>query len=420
MTQAETFLFGSTALMLGLSLICANLLFLRQKHRRVFLPLGFFFVSQVISELLFLFDLLADPETMGAYLRLAVGLTLPVAMTQAPLFWLYVRALTSEDDEEPLRHKTLHALPLCFAVCAFVLYQTLPLALTNGLEAEIVVVTGWNAFALVAVYTGVVLFYLQVAFYVTLTIRLLIRHNSRLKDLFASTEDRELTWVWWIAFAAAIYLVFSMVGLLLQMMGWWPAADLVISKEVMDQMISAGLIWVIALWGLRQKPGLIRQTGDDDGGREELLTQEETEKYKHSALTLDHSRRIAAKIEAAMDKDLLYRDPNLSLWDLAKHIGVTSNYVSQTLNETLGESFFDYVNRWRIKDAVRQMKSTEETILVLAYDVGFNSRSSFYKAFKRETGMTPSELRRKHDEDRAAGGSGVVREFAPVKRAVTK
>ncbi|XHE53897.1 AraC family transcriptional regulator (plasmid) [Phaeobacter sp. BS34] len=94
-----------------------------------------------------------------------------------------------------------------------------------------------------------------------------------------------------------------------------------------------------------------------------------------------------------MTKDMLYRDPNLSLWDLAKHISVTSNYVSQTLNMTLQSNFFDYVNKWRIQDAVKQLHDTDETILVIAHDVGFNSRSSFYNAFKREMNTTPSALR---------------------------
>ncbi|MFU1684321.1 helix-turn-helix domain-containing protein [Phaeobacter piscinae] len=72
---------------------------------------------------------------------------------------------------------------------------------------------------------------------------------------------------------------------------------------------------------------------------------------------------------------------------------MTSNYVSQTLNMTLQSNFFDYVNKWRIQDAVTQLHDTDETILVIAHDVGFNSRSSFYNAFKREMNTTPSALR---------------------------
>ncbi|OAN92539.1 hypothetical protein A8B74_18320 [Sulfitobacter geojensis] len=150
------------------------------------------------------------------------------------------------------------------------------------------------------------------------------------------------------------------------------------------------LFWVIGVWGLRQRPGLVRQTVSDAPEPELPPAQ----KYEKSALDHDRAERIARKIEAAMAKDLLYRAPDLSLWDLAKHIGVTSHYVSQTLSTHLGKSFFELVNGWRIKDAVTQLTTTDATILVIAYDVGFNSRSAFYKAFRRETGKTPSDLRK--------------------------
>jgi AraC-like DNA-binding protein len=90
-----------------------------------------------------------------------------------------------------------------------------------------------------------------------------------------------------------------------------------------------------------------------------------------------------------MEQEKLYRDPGLSLWDLAQHVGVNSNHVSQTLNATLEKNFFDYVNGWRIKEAAALLQSTSKSILDVTYEVGFNSRSSFYTAFKRELGTTP-------------------------------
>ncbi|WP_299740772.1 helix-turn-helix transcriptional regulator [uncultured Roseobacter sp.] len=414
MTKAEVFMLGSAAFLLGLSLICANLLLLRKTHRRVYLPLALFFVAEALNCCLTIFSAANGPETAPVLVKLANAITVPIAMTQAPLFWLYVRALTSEDDEERVRYKMLHLLPF-FAATVFVwLYLNLPMALIEG--AGIDMITPWIQFLILSVYAVLVLFYVQVATYLVITIRLLVTYNSRLKDLFASTESRELNWVWWIALVGAAFWVFNVAVLLLKLVGLWDWATPAINPEVVNQVISGSLIWVIALWGLRQNPGLLREI--DEGDRAELQASKETAKYKNSALTSDHAKRIAAKIERAMVRDLLYRDPNLSLWDLAKHIGATSNYVSQTLNETLGESFFDYVNRWRIKDAVQQMDTSDETVLVLAYDVGFNSRSSFYKAFRRETGMTPSQFRRHPTRSTAASGSAEIHDFSPRRPVV--
>lgn len=407
---------GSAAFLLGLSLICANLLLLRKTHRRVYLPLALFFVAEALNCCLTIFSAADGPDTAAVLVKLANAITVPIAMTQAPLFWLYVRALTSEDDEERVRYKMLHLLPF-FAATVFVwLYLKLPMALIEGSGIDII--TPWIQFLILSVYAVLVLFYVQVATYLVITIRLLVTYNSRLKDLFASTESRELNWVWWIALVGAAFWVFNVAVLLLKLVGLWDWATPAINPEVVNQVISGSLIWVIALWGLRQNPGLLREV--DEGDRAELQASKEIAKYKNSALTSDHAKRIAAKIERAMVRDLLYRDPNLSLWDLAKHIGATSNYVSQTLNETLGESFFDYVNRWRIKDAVQQMDTSDETVLVLAYDVGFNSRSSFYKAFRRETGMTPSQFRRHPTRSTAASGSAEIHDFSPRRPVVNE
>jgi AraC-like DNA-binding protein len=94
-----------------------------------------------------------------------------------------------------------------------------------------------------------------------------------------------------------------------------------------------------------------------------------------------------------MQDDRLYLDPNLSLTKLARHVRVASNHVSQTLNEALEETFFDYVNRWRIEAALPHIAEGKETVLTIALDVGFNTRSTFYTAFKRVTGMTPRAYR---------------------------
>ena len=75
-------------------------------------------------------------------------------------------------------------------------------------------------------------------------------------------------------------------------------------------------------------------------------------------------------------------------------MGAPPNLASQTLNEEIGSTFFDYVAHWRIEAAKPRILSGEASILAIALEVGFNSRSTFYKAFKRETGMTPKAFAR--------------------------
>ena len=108
------------------------------------------------------------------------------------------------------------------------------------------------------------------------------------------------------------------------------------------------------------------------------------------------AQRISDKIIAAMSQQQLHLDPSLSLHKLARHVAISPNYISQTLNETMETNFFDFVNKWRIETAKPKIIANEDTVLNIAFGVGFNARSSFYKVFKKETGKTPTEFRKSY------------------------
>nr|WP_254868512.1 helix-turn-helix transcriptional regulator [Phaeobacter sp. HF9A] len=95
-----------------------------------------------------------------------------------------------------------------------------------------------------------------------------------------------------------------------------------------------------------------------------------------------------------MQRDALHRDSALSLRRLAEQVGASPNYVSQTLNDHLGVSFFDFVNGFRVDEAEELMRTTDRSITEIALDVGFNSRSTFNAAIRKHRGMSPSELRK--------------------------
>lgn len=389
----ETYTLTISAFNLGVALFCANQLFLRQRHQRVYILLALFFAVQSLAEIITIIEYTRPDDDSRRQLLRWFSLAYPVMLAQPLLFWLYVRALTSEDEPSRITHKIWHALPLVLSICLVASIFMLPESIFMDRDIEFSTLGPMVKFTLIYWQVVEIVFYIQVAAYLYLTMRMLSAYSTRLKDLFATTQDRELSWIWWITTVVAAYLLLSLGKIAaaaagIDVLGLFSSATL-----VMDSLTNLAITWVIAIWGVRQQPGLVRETTNSETSFERSDATQS--KYERSALTDEHASRIAGKIDKAMTKDLLYRDPNLSLWDLAKHISVTSNYVSQTLNMTLHSSFFDYVNKWRIQDAVTQLQDTDETILVIAYDVGFNSRSSFYNAFKKEMGMTPSALRSK-------------------------
>lgn len=384
-------------LRVGMCLFCGTLLLPRARGERYSLPLALMFLFLGLSALPGVAGVAFWPQEEIRHQTFALELLLlPLELCAPFLFWLYVRALTTEGDPERVERKALHILPVLLCWLPLLMYLPVPIEVLNGgvepPEALMpwLLVAGLGSLLLGPLYAG------MIAVYLLLTVRRLRAYHSRLRDVFASTENRELRWIWVITICA---LVFVVLQVLLTISAYATGLDLGSSEETTDfigmvhEFALLAMLWVIGVWGLRQRPGLSREPvalPPPPPAPEESPAA----KYEKSALDEARARRIAGKIEAAMQEDLLYRDPNLSLWDLSKHIGVTSHYVSQTLNAHIGKSFFDYVNHWRIKDAISQLSSTDETILVIAYDVGFNSRSSFYKSFKRETGKTPSDMRK--------------------------
>jgi len=100
------------------------------------------------------------------------------------------------------------------------------------------------------------------------------------------------------------------------------------------------------------------------------------------------------KVSLYMQTKKPYLDSEISLQKLALCLGFSDKQLSQLINQNTGKHFFDYINKHRINDAKELLKNKELTVLEVLYDVGFNSKSSFYTAFKKETNKTPTSYRK--------------------------
>ena len=98
-----------------------------------------------------------------------------------------------------------------------------------------------------------------------------------------------------------------------------------------------------------------------------------------------------------MENERPYLNAKLSLRDVADYLGISTNHLSQVINENLKENFFDFVNGYRIAAVKRMMNdptNSHLTLLGMAYESGFNSKSSFNATFKKMTGSTPSQYQK--------------------------
>ncbi|MCV3270699.1 helix-turn-helix transcriptional regulator [Roseobacter sinensis] len=391
--ELETWRLALAVGVLMVSAFCAHLLLLPGPNRSVRLPLGVFFLSNTAR----LVALPVEHLTLGnpmPLMSLALDLAeVPLSTVQPMLLWLYVRRLTADPTrpDAPMRTR-LHAAPVVYAVVTYVFV----LAQQAGVSAGLDVAVQLQPVTIGLLWSVTLLFYALVPLYAGLTVRRLLAYRTRLKDLYASTEGRELRWIWALTAVVALFWGVNLISILLEAAGTAKAMLTPAVSFFAGALAQIALLWTIAIWGVRQQPGMMPKR---PVAVEKRAPTKTVRKYGHAAQDGAHLARIAGKIDKSMAEGRLYRDPELSLWDLAERVGARRHYVSQALNERLGQNFFDYVNGFRIEEAKRQLAETEGSILSITYDVGFNSRSVFYRAFKQKVGMTPSEYRQSATAD---------------------
>ncbi|MCC5825915.1 AraC family transcriptional regulator [Alkalimonas sp.] len=400
MPITEPFLFALSVATLSLLLFNAHLFMQRAVKNQTYYPLAVCFWAIAVVLCQPIVKVLAPDFMIPALI-----LSLPALLCIAPGFWLYVKGLTSnarwQFTKTERAHFVLPAAGLIVAIIALLLPSDVKQGILMYGQDSILAdapafVRKLTAAVLILTFALVLGWVIQSAFYLIKIIRQLHGYRKKLKDVFASTEQKELKWLTGLLFAVGIAWVITAGNLILDNLFFPTTFAGPFNNTVLLVMVSC-----VATWGLRQKPGfeeLYQETEQQAAIGNEF---EASTKYQRSALTSEHAQQIAAKIEYAMLQDKLYLDASLSLPKLARHIHTSANYISQTLNETLGMSFFDYVNKYRVDAAKQQLAHTDDTVLNIAMNVGFNSKSAFYSAFKKHTELTPHQFKKQ-----ACAGAG--------------
>jgi len=124
-----------------------------------------------------------------------------------------------------------------------------------------------------------------------------------------------------------------------------------------------------------------------------IETENPKTRLQNQQIPAGHSSPMVHQLENMMLEEQLYLDPEISITKLARQLNTNDKYLSQLFNQQLNSTFNDYINSMRIIEACRMMTSTgkpAKSIDQIAEDAGFRSRSAFYSAFKKYTGVTPA------------------------------
>lgn len=221
--------------------------------------------------------------------------------------------------------------------------------------------------------------HILILIYLIFSFKELMQYRSEIKNNMSSIENHNLTWLMTVFIGFLILRASDITSMLVMIFTG--------SQSVLLMIISIALllifVQILVYKNLRQP---LMEFGIEN-----------KKKYKDSSLTEQEKSEYTEKLEKAMKEQKPYLDPMLTLPALARMIRIQPRYLSQILNENLHQNFFDYVNRYRIEESKHLLSvnsGKEKTILAIMLAVGFNSKATFNTAFKRYTGMTPTNFLR--------------------------
>lgn len=306
----------------------------------------------------------------------------PVIFLFGPMLYFYVRQLSS--PSAPLRSAHLaHLLPYLLNLAAFLpLFMLEPDALVDRL-IQAPTTTGRGALL-------PMLKLLAVTTYTLMALGILRHHHRRITAFYADIEAINLRWLKTLTFAFLSLETFLIIVLV-------SGADLSQLPGRADTALAAFIVLLIFLTGFKglHQPALFRGV-DTDLFAALNATEHPVKKVVRSEMGADEIARLDARLEQLFREEQIHLDPILDMRKLAHKARVTTHKLSHYLNEHQGHSFYDYVNSHRLAHAKALLLGSDDAILDIAYASGFNNKATFNKAFKKETGLTPSEFRLKN------------------------
>jgi AraC-like DNA-binding protein len=233
--------------------------------------------------------------------------------------------------------------------------------------------------------------------YTLLTFGVLRRYRRRLENNFSNLDRISLGWLRDLLLGAMVVWVMAIASSGLALLG----IRILDSGLSFTPLALVVFVYMIGILGLRQPEVFWPSTPPDDRveNAETPPAPAGGTKYRKSGLEPTKAAAIEKALLALMDDDGPQGDSDLTLQDLADRLAVSPHNLSEVINGRLGTSFHDFVNGYRVEEAKRRLrdpKLAHQTVLAVALESGFRSKSTFNKIFRRFTGVTPSQYRTDH------------------------
>jgi len=301
-----------------------------------------------------------------------IGFEIPFPFMHGPMLYVYILYVTNQNSGKKIW--LLHWIPVLFIYIA--LFQFLMLSPQDRLAVYQNKGKGYETLSQVIK----ILMIISGILYVGLSLLAVRKYKREISDQYSNTEKINLNWVYYLIIGIALI---------------WVAV--IIRNNILIFSMVVLFILVAAYFGISGVGILDYSAIKIENTMENLPVENNSEvpKYEKTFAGEEAIQEIYKKLVIQMEKEKLYKDPELNLNYVAKLLDVHPNILSQTINFVENKNFYDYINRQRIEEFKRIAVLPENgkfTILSLAFESGFNSKTSFNRNFKKYMDCSPREF----------------------------
>lgn len=298
----------------------------------------------------------------------------------SPLLFLYLLSNIYSDFKLRPKH-LLHLLPLFIGILIFTprfygVSESDRILFTENFTSQIEVKISY------VVSTLISLFYLVLMFIE------LKKYRNLLIENYSNTSSFSYKWLYQLTLVVSFIFAFAQFKQLYKFIG--SDVDTLNLMRLLLILALLGFLFWIVLKSMYQ-PELFKAIDS-----KHLLITEELKKTNLVTKIDSVVKSQIKNLEHFMEEKEPFLDASLTIQKLAYQFGMPSRELSILINHHLNQHFFDFITTYRIKKAITLIEKPSNkklTILEILYDVGFNSKSPFNKAFKKHTGLTPTEYR---------------------------
>lgn len=308
-----------------------------------------------------------------------IGTTAPFPLLHGPMLFLYT-LYSLRNDRKVRKIDYLHFAP----VVAAYLYMSNFFLFYSAEEKKMLdrgEIADYSVFAFILLVAILV----SGISYSVLAYRLTIQHQRKIDKYFSYNEGINIKWLHnCILSIGLVFLSATIIIVLRDAFG----VQFSFNADYIIYLIIIGFVFYIGYFGIKQENIFTNNPVSENLGTEKT---ELIEKYKNSGIGKDDATKLYEDLLKMMVEEKPYLDPKLSLSGLAQLLGISSNQLSQIINQEAQVNFHDFVNHYRVEEFIQKANVNKNfSFLALALDSGFNSKSSFNNIFKKQKGITPS------------------------------